>query len=257
LEKILEVHDLTVSYRGKPVLWSVDFSLPSGVMAGILGPNGAGKSTLVKSIMGLLPAAAGNVRVFERPVDEVRQRMAYVPQRESVDWDFPVSALDVTLMGVYPRLGLFRRPGTAEKAYALECLRKVGMESYRDRQIGRLSGGQQQRVFLARALAQNADLYLLDEPFAGVDVATEARIVELLREMKAAGKTVLVVHHDLHTAADYFDWILMLNQRLVTAGPTDVVFTAENLQTAYGGKLTALTHLAGLVQNSRLTLREP
>ncbi len=256
MEKILEIHDLTVSYRGKPVLWSVDTTLPAGVMAGILGPNGAGKSTLLKAVMGLVPAATGAVRIFERPVNEVRRRVAYVPQRESVDWDFPATVFDVALMGVYPRLGLFRRPGTPEKTFVLECLRKVGMEEYKDRQIGGLSGGQQQRVFLARALAQNADLYLLDEPFAGVDVATEAGVVAILREMKAAGKTVVVVHHDLHTAPDYFDWMLLLNQRLVAAGPTQNVFNAENLQTAFGGKLTALTHLAGLMQNSRLPLRE-
>lgn len=245
-----------MSYRGKPVLWSVDTTLPAGVMAGILGPNGAGKSTLLKAVMGLVPAATGAVRIFERPVNEVRRRVAYVPQRESVDWDFPATVFDVALMGVYPRLGLFRRPGTPEKTFVLECLRKVGMEEYKDRQIGGLSGGQQQRVFLARALAQNADLYLLDEPFAGVDVATEAGVVAILREMKAAGKTVVVVHHDLHTAPDYFDWMLLLNQRLVAAGPTQNVFNAENLQTAFGGKLTALTHLAGLMQNSRLPLRE-
>ncbi|MCS7086242.1 MAG: metal ABC transporter ATP-binding protein [Bacteroidia bacterium] len=256
MEKVLEIHDLTVGYRGKPALWSVDTTLPAGTMAGILGPNGAGKSTLLKAVMGLVPIATGNVRVFERPINEVRKRVAYVPQRESVDWDFPATALDVALMGVYPRLGWFRRPGKAEKMFALECLDKVGMAPLKDRQIGKLSGGQQQRVFLARALAQNADLYLLDEPFAGVDMATEAQIVALLREIKASGKTVVAVHHDLHTAAEYFDRMILLNQRLIAAGPTNEVFTAENLQAAFGGKLTALTHLAGLIQNQSIPLRE-
>lgn len=252
----LEIHNLTVSYHRKPVLWDIDLTVPHGTLAGIIGPNGAGKSTLIKSVMGLLPADSGHALMFGAPLNTVRRRVSYVPQRESVDWDFPASALDVVLMGRYGRLGLFRRPRAADREVAMECLSKVGMEGFAARQISQLSGGQQQRVFLARALAQDADLYLMDEPFAGVDAATEAAVVQLLVAMKKAGKTVVVVHHDLQSAADYFDWIILLNMRLVASGPTSAVFTQELLERAYGGRLNVLSQVGELLQKQQFPARE-
>ncbi len=253
---ILEVHDLTVSYSRKPVLWGVDFTLPRGSIAGIIGPNGAGKSTLLKSIMDLLPAASGYVRFFGQELDDVRQRVSYVPQRESVDWDFPVSVLDVALMGRYGTSGLIGRLSRKDKQIAEASLDKVGMLEFANRQISQLSGGQQQRVFLARALAQQADLYVMDEPFAGVDAATEAAIFALFQEMADANKTVIVVHHDLPSAKAYFDWIIMLNMRLVASGPTSEVFTDEMLQKTYGGKLNILTQLGEIIKGQSFPTRE-
>ena len=240
----LETHDLTVSYLKRPVLYGVDMAVPSGRLLGIVGPNGAGKSTLIKSIMGMVPASGGWVKVYGKPAKENIARIGYVPQRESVDWDFPVDVMDVVLMGCYGRLGQFRRPGSAERDRAVAALEKVGMQAYGKRQISNLSGGQQQRVFLARALAQDSDLYLMDEPFAGVDAATEAAIIDLMQEMRDRGKTVLVVHHDLATARDYFDMLLLLNMRVVAFGDTADVFTGELLQKTYGGRLTVLSEIA-------------
>jgi len=240
----LETHDLSVSYRHQPVLYGVDVAVPAGKLVGILGPNGAGKSTMLKAVMGVVKPAAGWVKIFGDPLEKSLRRVGYVPQRESVDWDFPVTVEDVALMGTYGSLGWFRRPGKAQKAKAHAALEKVGMLPYADRQIGELSGGQQQRVFLARALAQEADLYLMDEPFAGVDAATERAIVDLLREMRDRGKTVLVVHHDLHTAERYFDMLMLLNLRLVAFGETEKVFTPELLDKTYGGRLTLLSEIA-------------
>ena len=245
----LEVHDLTVAYHRRPVLWDVDFSLPAGSLIGIIGPNGAGKSTLLKAIMGLLPIASGWVKIQGKPFHEQRKLIGYVPQRESVDWDFPTDALDVVMMGTYGRLGWLRRPGKAERELAMNCLSHVGMADFAHRQISQLSGGQQQRVFIARALAQQAQLYFMDEPFAGVDAATESAIVTLLRELKAQGKTVLVVHHDLETVKDYFDWVLLLNMRVIAIGPTAETFTHQNLQKTYGGKLTVLSEVADAVMS--------
>ncbi len=240
----LETHDLTVSYSKRPVLYGVDVAVPQGSLVGIVGPNGAGKSTLIKSIMGVVPSSGGWVKVFGKSLKENQHRVGYVPQRESVDWDFPVTVMDVALMGTYGKLGLFRRPGKEEKRRASEALEKVGMLPYANRQIGNLSGGQQQRVFLARALAQDSDLYLMDEPFVGVDAATEAAIVVLLREMREKGKTVLVVHHDLQSANDYFDRLILLNMRLVAYGKTEDIYTQELLQKTYGGRLTILSEVA-------------
>ncbi len=251
-----EIHDLTVAFERKPVLWNIDMLLPQGKLVGIIGPNGAGKSTLIKAVMGLLPLSSGYVKIFDKPIDDVRDRISYVPQRESVDWDFPASVLDVVLMGRYGKLGLFRRPRKADVDVAMDCLKKVGMDAYINRQISQLSGGQQQRTFLARALAQQADLYFLDEPFAGVDAATEGAIIELLREMTKAGKTVVVVHHDLQSVTDYFDWVIMLNTRLVAYGPTNTTFTQDNLQEAYGGKLTLLADVADLFKREGFPNRE-
>jgi manganese/zinc/iron transport system ATP- binding protein len=244
----LEVHDLTVAYQKKPVLWGVDVVVPRGKMVGIIGPNGAGKSTFIKAVLGQVPSSSGWVKVFGEPLEKNRRRVGYVPQRESVDWDFPVSVLDVVLMGRYGKLGLFRRPSKLDHDVARECLDKVKMLPFANRQIANLSGGQQQRVFLARALAQESDLYFMDEPFAGVDAATEAAIITLLQELRAKGKTLLVVHHDLSTAKDYFDMLLLLNMRVVAFGPTGEVFTPEILQKTYGGRLTILTEVAEAVK---------
>ncbi|MEM7051953.1 MAG: metal ABC transporter ATP-binding protein [Acidobacteriota bacterium] len=247
----LEVHDLTVAYRSQPVLWDIDLELPAGQLIAIVGPNGAGKSTLLKAVLGLVRPITGWVQVFQAPYRQRRSWVGYVPQRESVDWDFPTSALDVVTMGLYGELGWFRRPGRAQRKKALECLAMVGMEEYADRQISQLSGGQQQRVFLARALAQDARLYLMDEPFAGVDATTEKAILEMLKELRDRGRTVVAVHHDLQTVAEYFDHVVLLNMRLVAAGPVSSTFTQENLQRTYGGKLTVLTQAAEALLGQR------
>lgn len=233
----LRVRDLTVAYQKKPVLRSVHVEVPEGKLIGIIGPNGAGKSTFIKAVQGLIPVASGETEIYGRPYKQQRHLVGYVPQRESVDWDFPTDALDVVLMGRYGRLGWFRRPGKTDRDFAMECLSKVGMADYANRQISQLSGGQQQRVFLARALAQEAQLYFMDEPFAGVDAATEKAIIQLLGELKQQKKTVLVVHHDLQTVEEYFDWAILLNRRVIAAGPTGEAFTPDNLQKTYGGRL--------------------
>lgn len=253
---VMEIHDMTVSYGRKPVLWNIDLTLPQGKLIGIIGPNGAGKSTLIKAAMNLLPLDSGFVTFFDEPFKEVRQKISYVPQRESVDWDFPASVFDVVVMGRYGKLGLFKRPRKADKDVAWDCLKKVGMENFAKRQISELSGGQQQRVFLARALAQQADLYLMDEPFAGVDAATEKAVISLLREMASQQKTVIVVHHDLQSVKQYFDWVILLNMRLVASGPVDKVFTSKHLHETYGGKLTLLSDVGNLMQQENLPQRE-
>ncbi|WP_134682932.1 metal ABC transporter ATP-binding protein [Brevibacillus migulae] len=243
----LTVHDLTVAYQKKPVLRNVSLTIPEGKLIGIIGPNGAGKSTLIKAIQGLVPVASGQTQIYGKPYKQQRKLVGYVPQRETVDWDFPTNALDVVLMGRYGKLGWFRRPGKHDRQLSLQCLQKVGMSDYADRQISQLSGGQQQRVFLARALAQEAQLYFMDEPFAGVDAATEKAIIQLLTELKVQQKTVLVVHHDLQTVEEYFDWVIMLNRRIIAAGPTQEVFTTENLHKTYGGRLQ---HLGAVLSSS-------
>jgi manganese/zinc/iron transport system ATP- binding protein len=232
-ETAIQVHDLTVAYHETPVLWDIDLDIRPGFATAIVGPNGAGKSTLLKAILGLVPVAAGTIRVFGSSLDTVRQRVAYIPQRGSVDWDFPTNALDVVTMGRYGRLGWFRRPGKRDREIALECLRKLGMADFASRQISQLSGGQQQRVFLARALAQESDLYLMDEPFVGVDAVTERAIVQLLHEIRDAGKTVVAVHHDLESVTDYFDDVVLLNVERIAAGPVSQVFSEENLRRTY------------------------
>jgi len=239
-----EIHDMTVAYQRKPVLWDIDLTIPSGKLVGIVGPNGAGKTTLIKAALGLVSLASGKVEIHGKSYSEQRHLIGYVPQRESVDWDFPVTVRDVVLMGTYGRLGWFRRPGKAERQIADACLQQVGMASFANRQIRQLSGGQQQRVFLARALAQDASIYFLDEPFSGVDAATESAILELLHSLRSSGKTVLVVHHDLQTVSDYFDYVILLNMRLIACGPVESTFTTENLQKTYGGRLTILDEAA-------------
>ena len=252
----IEFHDVTVSYHKKPVLWNIDMTLPQGALIGIIGPNGAGKSTLIKAAMGLVPLASGFVKIFDKELDEVRERVSYVPQRESVDWDFPTSVMDVVLMGRYKKLGLFSRPGKSDKELAKSCLETVGMLSFRKRQISQLSGGQQQRVFLARALVQEADIYLMDEPFAGVDAATETAIFKVMKELTAQGKTLIVVHHDLQSAAQFFDWAVLLNMHLVGAGPIEEMFTPDLLQETYGGALSVLSEVSELIRERNIPSRE-
>jgi manganese/zinc/iron transport system ATP- binding protein len=244
-EKAIEVTDLTIAYKDKPVLWDVDMDVPSGILMAIIGPNGAGKTTMIKSILGLIKPAAGQVLVYGKAYEEQRHLVGYVPQRGSVDWDFPTSVLDVVMMGRYGALGWLKRPGASERAAALDALDKVGMKSFAERQISQLSGGQQQRVFLARALVQDAQLYFMDEPFQGVDATTERAIVTLLQELRSAGKTVVVVHHDLQTVPEYFDWVTMLNVRRIASGPVSDVFTEQNLRQTYGGKVAFLSEKNG------------
>ena len=246
----LEIHDLTVAYHKKPVLWGIDLCADEGKLIGIIGPNGAGKSTLIKAAMGMLPLSSGWVNAFGDRLEKNIRRVGYVPQREAIDWDFPVSVMDVVLMGRYGHLKWFQRPKQHDKEVAKQCLDRVGMLPYAQRQISNLSGGQQQRVFLARALAQESDLYFMDEPFAGVDAATERAIIELLRELRDAGKTLFIVHHDLSTADQYFDQLMLLNMRLVAFGDTKDVFTPELLQRTYGGRLTILSEVAEEVRKS-------
>ena len=235
--KAIEVTDLTVAYRETPVLWDIDLDVPPGVLLAIVGPNGAGKTTLIKAILGLVRPAAGNVLIYNKPYDAQRRIVGYVPQRGSVDWDFPTNVLDVVMMGRYGALGWIKRPGKRDRELAMHALEKVGMEKYTNRQISQLSGGQQQRVFLARALVQDATVYLMDEPFQGVDATTERAIVTLLQELRENGKTVVVVHHDLQTVIDYFDWVTLLNIRRIASGPVDDTFTPENLRETYGGRI--------------------
>ena len=236
----LSVRDVTVAYHRKPVLLNVTLDIPHGALVGLVGPNGAGKSTLLKAVVDMVPRISGQVQIFRQPYPYSRGRLAYVPQRESVDWDFPATALDVVLMGTYGRLGWFRRVGKTEREQALAALAQMEIDHLAKRQISQLSGGQQQRTFLARALVQQADLYLMDEPFAAVDAATEKAIVNLMRGLQQQGKTIIVVHHDLHTVPEYFDHLVLLNQVLVAAGPMETVFTKDNLQRTYGGRLTLL-----------------
>jgi len=236
----LSIHDLTVAYHRKPVLWDIDLDVPEGKLVAVVGPNGAGKSTLIKACLDLVPRASGLVNIYGKSYASQRSLVGYVPQRESVDWDFPVNALDVVAMGVYGRIGWFRPVRRRHRELAREALDRVGIGHLAERQISKLSGGQQQRVFLARALAQDAAIYFMDEPFAAVDAATERAIVDLLKDLKKQGKTTILVHHDLATVTQYFDWVILLNMRVVASGPTEEVFTAENLKKTYGGKLSLL-----------------
>jgi manganese/zinc/iron transport system ATP- binding protein len=243
----LSVHSLTVAYNRKPVLWDVDYEAPDRSLIAIVGPNGAGKSTLIKAVLGLVPVASGAFEFWGKSLARIRKKVGYVPQRGSVDWDFPVSALEVVTMGRYGMLGWLWPVGGRDREKALACLDQVGMADFAARQISQLSGGQQQRVFLARALAQEADLYFMDEPFAGVDAATEGAIVDVLRRLRDDGRTVIVVHHDLSTVADYFEHVLLLNGRVVAAGPIPTTFTNDNLHKTYGGRLALLDDVAGAV----------
>ncbi|WP_062048979.1 metal ABC transporter ATP-binding protein [Bacillus sp. JCM 19034] len=237
---VLNVEKLAASYRKNTVLYDVNLEVKAGTLTGIVGPNGAGKSTLLKTILNLHPALAGTVTYFGSPLKKVKHRVGYVPQRGSVDWDFPTDALDVVSMGLYREIGWLKWPSRSHKKRAYEALEKMGMAEYANRQISQLSGGQQQRVFLARALVQNADLYFMDEPLAGVDASTERAIMNTLQELKSAGKTVLVVHHDLQTVEDYFDHVLLLNKTVIHHGTTSETFTKENIVATYGGNMRLL-----------------
>jgi manganese/zinc/iron transport system ATP- binding protein len=247
----LSVHDMTVAYHRRPVLWDVDFDIPESRLIAIVGPNGAGKSTLIKACLDLVPKASGRVLMYGRPYRQQRRLVGYVPQRETVDWDFPINALDLVAMGRYGHIGWCRPVGRRHREAARSALERVGMADYARRQISQLSGGQQQRIFLARALAQEARLYFMDEPLAGVDAATEKAIVHVLHDLKQAGRSVLAVHHDLQTIREYFDWVLLLNMRVVAFGPVEQVFTEENLHRTYGGRLTLLDAAAQAVARSR------
>lgn len=233
LDYIIKVEDMTVAYAAKPVLWDVDLNVPKAKLMAIVGPNGAGKSTLIKAMLDLVKPISGSVLFNGESYKEHRKHIGYVPQSGSVDWDFPANVLDVVLMGRYGELGWFKRPGKKDKELALSALEKVGMEKFLDRQISQLSGGQQQRIFLARALVQDADIYFMDEPFKGVDAKTEIAIVGLLKELRNRGKTLIVVHHDIQTVKEYFDWVVLLNRQIIAVGPVEDVFTDENLNKTY------------------------
>ena len=252
-EAILDIHDMTVAYDRRPVLWNIDLTLTEPGLVAIVGPNGAGKSTLIKSAIGLVPKVSGEVTAWGRDIKSQLRRISYVPQRGSVDWDFPISVFETVIMGTYGKLGWFRRPGKAERERTMECLERVGMQDFAKRQIGQLSGGQQQRVFLARALAQEAEMYFMDEPMAGVDAATERIVFDLLKSLSDEGRTIVVVHHDLRTVTEYFDSVVLLNVRVVTSGPVETTFTSENLQATYGGRLTILDTMAEAVQKQKET----
>lgn len=245
----LRVNQLSVNYDKTPVLWDISLEIPTGKLVGIIGPNGAGKSTFIKTALGLLKPISGKVEFFGKPLKEVRLQVAYVPQRETVDWDFPITVRDLVLMGRYGRLGLFRHPRQADRAAADNYLEQVGMSAYANRQISKLSGGQQQRVFIARALLQEADVYFMDEPFAGIDLVSENVIMNILRQLKALGKTVFVVHHDLNTVNTYFDWLILLNMRLIASGSVDKVFNAELLNATYGKNYALFDQALRLSQN--------
>lgn len=245
MNSVLSVQGLSASYRKYQVLDRVSFEIQPGTLTGIIGPNGAGKSTLLKTLLELHPKLTGAVSFFGTSYKKAKNRVGYVPQRGSVDWDFPTDALDVVMMGLYGRIGWLRWPGRTHRQLALEALDKMGMADYAGRQISQLSGGQQQRVFLARALVQDADLYFLDEPLAGVDAATERAIMNTLQVLKENGKTVMVVHHDLQTVEDYFDHVLMLNRSVIAHGPTDAAFTKENMIRTYGGAIRWMGEMSG------------
>ena len=232
----IEVEKLTVTYDAQPVLWDIDLTIPQRVVMGLVGPNGAGKSTLLKSILDLTPKLAGTIKVLGQPFASNRKLIGYVPQRNSIDWDFPTTVLDLVVMGTYGRLGWFRRAGKSERSDAMAALERLGMEAFADRQINELSGGQQQRAFLARAFVQDAPIYFLDEPFTGVDVPTEKLIVELLHELRDSGKTIVVVQHDLKTVGEYLDQVSLINQTLVASGDVEKVFSQQSIDETYSGR---------------------
>ncbi len=238
----IEAVDVTIAYRSTAVLQNVSFATPPGTLTAIVGPNGAGKSTLIKASLGLIEPASGHFNFFGKTFADVDGRVSYVPQRTSVDWDFPVTALDVVCMGLYRQIGWLRPVRARHRAAAVEALRSVGMQDFQKRQISQLSGGQQQRVFLARSLVQGAELFLMDEPLAGVDAATEKTIIDVLHGLRDRGQTAMVVHHDLDTVADYFDRVLLINKRVIAEGPVADVMRRSHLKETYGGKLLVFDH---------------
>ena len=238
----LSIKDLTIAYNEKPALWDIDLDIPKGALTAIIGPNGAGKTSLIKATLGIIKPIAGRIDIFGQPMKRQRSQIAYVPQRNSVDWDFPTNVLDVVMMGTYANLGWFQRPTKIEKDHAMNALKEVGMQDFADRQIGQLSGGQQQRIFIARALVQNASIYLMDEPLIGVDAITERAIIKLLKQLRDQMKTVIVVHHDLQTVSDYFDYAFLLNVRQIGFGKVSDIITADNLKLTYGGRHALISH---------------
>lgn len=236
-ESPLITEGLSASYGKQSVIFDINLRIPKGAIAGIVGPNGAGKSTLIKAIMGLVPLSQGKVLIFGKPFKKALMHIGYMPQRENIDWDFPVTVYDVVMMGRYQKLGLFKRPRKEDDAFVKWCLEKVELLPYQNRQISNLSGGQQQRVFLARALAQESDLYFMDEPFAGVDAKTEKAIMGVLQELRDKGKTLVVIHHDLATVRDHFDYLVLINRQVIASGPTEKIFTIEHLEKTYEGNL--------------------
>lgn len=255
-DPVLELHNVTVVYEQKPALWNIDYTLPAEKLIGVVGPNGSGKSSMLKAIMGLVEMSSGYIKIFGEELSDMRSRIAYVPQRSSVDWDFPINVFDAVLMGRYPNRKWYQRTTQKDRDIAMEAIGKVQLEPFVNRQISQLSGGQQQRVFIARALAQQADLYLLDEPFAGVDAATENAIMDLLKEMRSQQKTIIVVHHDLQSVQNYFDWLILINTRLIASGPTEEIFTQALLEQTYGGKLNILERVADLIKAGNHPMRE-
>ncbi|CAM3236780.1 metal ABC transporter ATP-binding protein [Filibacter tadaridae] len=247
MENSLSVRNLRVSYYGIQALDDISFSTESGKLIGIIGPNGAGKSTLMKAILGLISKDAGEVSFNDMTLKQIRKNIAYVPQRAVIDWDFPITVLDTVLLGTYPSLGFFHRPKKSDKELAYNCLEKVGMQEFSKRQIGELSGGQQQRIFLARALAQKADLFFLDEPFVGIDVSSEEVIIRILKELRDDGKTVFVVHHDLSKVTDYFDDLILMNKELIKFGPVKQVLQPELMKKAYNAQFSLLDSMGVII----------
>lgn len=236
-QTVLQLKNVMIERNRKTILRDLNLTMPGGRLCAIVGPNGAGKSSLIQAMLGMLPISEGVMTVLGEAPGKKLTSIAYVPQKESVDWDFPIQVFDVVLMGTYARLGMFRRVGRAQRELALDCLRLMGIEDLRDRQISELSGGQQQRVFLARAMAQQADVYMMDEPFVGVDAKTERKIIEVLKRERDRGTGIFVVHHDLATIRNYFDEVILLNQTVVAAGAVAEVFTPDNLRRTYGGSV--------------------
>ena len=245
-ESIISVKGLSVSYERKRVLANIFLEIEAGRVVGVVGPNGAGKSTLFKAILGLIDINTGTINVAGKSIDEVKKKMAYVPQKNDVDWNFPATVMDIVKMGRYPHVKVLSRLTKRDIEITEHAMEEVGMIQFRNRQIGELSGGQQQRVFLARALCQEAEVFFLDEPFVGVDITTEEKIINILKDLAADHKTLLVVHHDLSTVDDYFDDVILLNQRLIAYGPTQSTFTNENIKLAYGGQLPVLHDMGKL-----------
>lgn len=250
----LQVEQLSVTYDKTPILWDISLTVPAGRIIGIVGPNGAGKSTLIKSILGLVQPLSGKISFFGKPLKEAKLKIAYIPQRESVDWQFPITVQELVLMGRYGELGLFRRPRPADYQAVVHYLEVVGLTAFKDRQISQLSGGQQQRAFLARALIQEAEIYFLDEPFVGIDAATEQLMIQLMKKMAQEGKTLLIVHHDLSSVENLFSWLILLNLRLIASGEVHKVFTPYYLKQAYGKSFELLNQAAKLAEEKNLEI---
>ena len=250
MNKVITIKGLSVSYDRKRVLSNIYMELVSGSVYGVIGPNGAGKSTLFKSILGIIPTNSGDIRIFDQDVEKVRKRIAYIPQKDEVDWNFPAMVRDIVMMGRYPHKKILQRLNKEDHRITDEAMEKLGILDLADRQIGALSGGQQQRVFIARAICQGADLFLMDEPFVGVDMLTEHKIIEIMKELVSNGKTILVVHHDLSTADEYFDKVILLNQRLITYGNTEEVFTKQNIGLTYAPQMKILQDI-GLIDEEQ------